>query len=126
MYSTTKKRFKPMRDTGYLVVWLLYMFYRYTVVLYTVTFVKESTFYTDHEVFEAICVKNLVSVVFLQLLHSRAQSMWLGFVSNRAGKDRAWFTKRTNSICFVVQVVQSVEKPGGTVVGFFKRLKKEK
>lgn len=26
-----------MRDNGYLVVWLLYMFYRYTIVLYTVT-----------------------------------------------------------------------------------------
>lgn len=39
-----------MRDDGYLVVWLLYMFYRYTVVLYTVTLFKESTFYTDEEV----------------------------------------------------------------------------
>lgn len=39
-----------MRDNGSLVVWLLYMFYRYTVVLYTVTSLKS---------FEAICVRVL-------------------------------------------------------------------
>lgn len=86
--------------------------------------VKESTFYTDHEVFEAICVKNLVSVVFLQLLHSQAQSMWFGFYQTELVRTGRGY-KTTESVCFVVQVVQSVEKPGGTVVGF-SEVKKEK
>lgn len=85
-----------MRDDGYLVVWLLYMFYRYTVVLYTVTLLR-SLHSTQTTRFRSYLCQSLVSM-FLQLLQSRApecvvQFFFSLFLSNRAGKYRARLQK---------------------------------
>lgn len=48
-----------MRDNGYLVVWLLYMFYRYTIVLYTVTSFESLHSAQTTGFFEAVRVKVL-------------------------------------------------------------------
>lgn len=128
MYSTKKKKGKRrlnlpqskcylMRDDGYLVVWLLYMFYRYTVVLYTVTLLR-SLHSTQTTRFRSYLCQSLVSM-FLQLLQSRApecvvQFFFVCFYQTELVNTGLGY-KRTHIICFVV--VQSVEKPGGTVGG---------
>lgn len=86
-----------MRDNGYLVVWLLYMFYRYTVVLYTVTLLRSLHSTQTTKFWSYLCQKSCHCVFAASSKLSPEYAVQ--FLSNRAGKYRAWLQKNSQHLC---------------------------
>lgn len=94
------------------VVWLLYMFYRYKVVLYTVTLLKSLHSTQTTRILKLFVSKKSCQCGFCSFFKVKAQSMRFSFFlyiyqTELVSTGRGY--KRTRNICFTV-VVQSVGK----------------
>lgn len=133
MYSTKNKRKKTQVEspTEYVLTnerrWLsgcvaiVHVLQIYSCLVHS-DVVKESTFYTDDEVF-FFCVE-VLSVCFCSFFESQAPEYVVQFLSNRAGKYRAWLQKDAHHLFFFLlllyKVLKNLEvqlgKTGGTVI----------
>lgn len=106
------------------VVWLLYMFYRYKVVLYTVTLLKSLHSTQTTRILKLFVSKKSCQCGFCSFFKVKAQSMRFSFflyISNGAGKYRAWLQKNSQYLfhCCCTKCWKNLEvqlgNTGGTV-----------